>query len=260
MRLAILLILFCALLVFSPAGINSSSASPIIKSTFPASSQIPMTPEAVQEAFKVLDEYTRITGKEPDIKTTGNDEKSGRMVIAVPQESILGISLPIPQSYNLDLSLIEIPNEVISEAVSTVFLRDPGAKAGSLEGVKVKQLGASENYEVVEDYSYKYGENQITVPKGFVFDRASVPRVFWIIIDKDSLSNVAPVFHDFLYRNGGKVDPKKLVSPYRSFSREEADNLFLELMTKCGVTKARRTAAYQAVRNFGESSWKKKQL
>ena len=111
------------------------------------------------------------------------------------------------------------------------------------------------NYEVVEDYTYKSGTYSITVPKGFIYDRASIPRVFWVLIDKDSLSNVAPLFHDYLYRNGGEL-PANQVSPYRKFSREETDELFLELMTKCGVNKWRREAAYQAVRRGAMLAWK----
>ena len=67
-----------------------------------------------------------------------------------------------------------------------------------------------------------------------MYDRASIPRIFWLIIDKDSLSNVAPLFHDLLYRYGGRLPPN-LVSPYREFSREDTDKLFYDLMVKCGV-------------------------
>ena len=126
---------------------------------------------------------------------------------------------------------------------------------GSLPGVKLIQLGATRNYEVAEDYLYEPGAYKMTVWKGFVYDRASIPRIFWVLIDKDSLGNVAPLIHDLLYRYGGAI-PQNQLSPYRRFSRKEADDLFLELMTKCGVTKGRREAAYQAVRRFAGSSWK----
>jgi hypothetical protein len=100
---------------------------------------------------------------------------------------------------------------------------------------------------------------KITVLKGFTYDRASIPRIFWVIIDKDSLGNVAPLLHDLLYRNGGLL-PTNQVTPYRKFSRKETDDLFLEVATKCGVSKWRRDLVYQVVRNFGGSSWKEQQL
>jgi hypothetical protein len=117
------------------------------------------------------------------------------------------------------------------------------------------QVGATADYDVAEDYIYDSGTYKITAWKGFRYDRASIPRIFWVIIDKDSLSNVAPLFHDLLYRHGG-VLPADRVTPYRKFSRVEVDNLFRELMGKCGVSPLRRELAYRAVRNFSGFAWK----
>ncbi len=118
------------------------------------------------------------------------------------------------------------------------------------------QIGASKDYQVVEDYTYRADNKyNITVLSGFIYDRASIPRIFWVIISQDDLSNVAPVFHDLLYRNGG-VLPISQVSPYRTFEREDVDNLFLELAKKCGVSPLKANIAYQVVRKFGGPSWK----
>ena len=116
------------------------------------------------------------------------------------------------------------------------------------------QVGATVDYDVVDDYVYDGGTYKITAWKGFRYDRASIPRIFWVIIDKDSLSNVAPLFHDLLYRHGGEL-PQERVTPYRTFSRLETDNLFRELMGKCGVGAVRRELAYRAVRNFSGFAW-----
>jgi hypothetical protein len=69
------------------------------------------------------------------------------------------------------------------------------------------------------------------------------------------LSNVAPLFHDLLYRHGGKL-PQDKVTPYKEFTREETDELFKELMGKCGVGPVTREMAYRAVRTFSADSWK----
>ena len=87
----------------------------------------------------------------------------------------------------------------------------------------------------------------MTVPAYRVF--------FWVIISKDDLSNVPPLFHDLLYRNGGNL-PKKQADPYRIFKRKEADDLFLELMQQSGVKWWRCDLAYQAVRKFAKFAWK----
>jgi hypothetical protein len=154
--------------------------------------------------------------------------------------------------FALDLSNVEVPDEYINEKINATFTRP---LTGELPGVKVRQIGATANYEVIENYIYDRGTYSIVAPNGFVYDRASIPRIFWVIIDKDSLSNVAPLFHDLLYRNGG-VLPNNQVNPYRKFSRKDTDDLFLELMLKSGVKKWRADLAYQAVRRFAALAWK----
>lgn len=153
---------------------------------------------------------------------------------------------------DIDLSKINVPDEYIAEK-ATAIMTNP-AMCGSLPGVPISQIGVSKFYQTLADYIYDSGAYKITVFKNFVYDRSSIPRVFWAIIDKDSLGNVAPLLHDLIYEHGG-VLPTNQISPFRKFSRKDTDDLFLELMTKCGVSKVRRELAYQAVRRFGWVAW-----
>lgn len=204
--------------------------------------QAPTVPE-LQNTFKQVD-----TVRNVEVEFAGASESSGNLSIRLGEAGG-----PVPESaFTIDLGLLVISQSFITETIIKIFSRN--TKVGSLEGVKVRQIGATADYEVTEDYTYQTKDYKITVPKGFIYDRASIPAIFWVLIDKDSLSNVAPLFHDFLYRHGGKLE-KKYVSPYRTFMREETDNLFLELMTKCGVVEWRRKAAYKAVRNFSATYW-----
>jgi hypothetical protein len=155
----------------------------------------------------------------------------------------------------VDLSTIRAPSEEAITGMITSVLVSPSAKCGMIPSVVIAQINASKDYEVQVDYAYDMGHCKITVPKGFIYDRASIPAIVWPIISPDSLGNVAPLLHDYLYRHGGKL-PKTQVNPYRTFTREETDNLFLELMTKCEVTRWRRLAAHQAVRTFSGFAWK----
>lgn len=82
----------------------------------------------------------------------------------------------------------------------------------------------------------------IEVPQGFVTDFASVPRVFWRIIPPWGEYSPAAVVHDWLYT---KVE----------CTRKEADDIFLELMTRLGVPLVVRTAMYWAVRIGGGFAW-----
>lgn len=88
----------------------------------------------------------------------------------------------------------------------------------------------------------------------FDFDLASVPRVLWGVVASHELGVLAPLCHDFLYRNGG-CPPDGCISPAHAYTRREADALFLEQMKEDGVSWIRRTVAYRAVRMFGGSSW-----
>jgi len=153
---------------------------------------------------------------------------------------------------DINVNNVHIPDEYIDEKVRAGFL-----VKGDIPGVKVVQIQATAFYEVAEDYTYSSNEYRITAPRGFVYDRASSPRIFWVIVSKDDLSNVPPLFHDLLYANGG-ILPTNYVIPYRTFNRKNTDKLFLELMQKSGVKWWRCDLAYSAVRNFAAFAWKTK--
>ena len=101
---------------------------------------------------------------------------------------------------------------------------------------------------------YVVGKNY---QRGFRSDLASSPPLFWAIIASFELSLLAPIMHDLIYRSGGRVIlPHGEVTPTgRIFERKEADDLFLELMTRAKVAYWKRNVAYLAVRGFGQSSW-----
>ena len=216
--------------------------------------------EKLEAQFKEIDkQYGPVR-----VEVTGNKESSGNLMISVVKrvDRLGETAAPIDAApardgsqeitVNIDLSAVNVPDQYINEKIAAAFSAEN--QNGMLPGVKVMQLGASGIYEVVENYIYDPGAYRITVWSGFKYDRASIPRIFWILIDKDSLSNVPPLFHDLLYRHGG-VLPMNQVSPYRKFSRKDTDDLFFELMTKCGVKPWRRLAAYKAVRTFSAFAW-----
>ena len=110
-------------------------------------------------------------------------------------------------------------------------------------------LGGRE-WRLEAPYAYRDGETTIAVPAGFRFDLSSVPRIWWWLIAPFELSIVAPLVHDFLYRHAGRP-PAGTVEPPRTYTRAEADAMFLRIMELEGVAWWRRTIAYVAVRLFG---------
>lgn len=170
----------------------------------------------------------------------------------------------------IDLDGVEISDEFVARRMTLNL--DP-ERAGRLADVKLRGFGSTGVYEVVEDYSYDIDYASIgrrpeagarstshlctiTVKKGFQFDRATIPRMFWVLISKDDLSNVAPLYHDLLYRFTD-VLPRQWVTPYTTFTRKEADHLFFNMMEVSGVTLWRLHVAYQIVCYFSSFAWRK---
>lgn len=137
------------------------------------------------------------------------------------------------------------------------------------------QVQSNGKYLLLEDYvhnrktlpwasSLKIWE--VTIPKGFEWDGASVPRLFW------SVSGVWPggrylagsLIHDAFYRNGGDL-PKgwcrglgdgQWMDYLVSWTRKEADVLFRWMMKESGIKWLQYHRAYWAVRLFGFFAWK----
>lgn len=85
----------------------------------------------------------------------------------------------------------------------------------------------------------------IRVPKGFITDFASVPRLFWMVIPPDGEYTAAAVVHDYLYHK-------------HIYKRKRSDKIFLEAMKTLKVPFWKRRIMYRAVRLFGWVPWKKK--
>ena len=114
---------------------------------------------------------------------------------------------------------------------------------------------AARTWTLVEDFRATIDRREWFIPAGFCFDLASIPRALWSLLASHELGELAPLCHDYLYRNGGMAptaDHRGLLY----YTRAEADDLFLRQMKEDGVSFHRRRAAYLAVRLFGRRSWK----
>lgn len=116
------------------------------------------------------------------------------------------------------------------------------------------------NWVLAEDCVYTTNDAiTLTAKRGFITDLASIPRIFWPLVASFELSLTAPLFHDLIYRAMGKIAlPHGTVEPENKvFTRSEADEIFLELMTRAKLSFWRRNVAYLAVDFFGKSAWRK---
>lgn len=85
-------------------------------------------------------------------------------------------------------------------------------------------------YRLLETYKYK----DIIVPKGFVTDGASVPRLFWGIMPPVHRYFLAAVVHDYLL--------------YTGHNRRSADRVFGDALKEHGISGVKRWVMYRAVR------------
>jgi hypothetical protein len=106
-------------------------------------------------------------------------------------------------------------------------------------------------WQLTEAFKFYFEENNqktdIIVPKDFITDFASVPRVLWSILPPTGRYTKAAVLHDYLYSNSSKLD----------FNRKQCDEMFLQAMEILGVKKWVRNTIYRAVRIFGKNYFKK---
>lgn len=221
----------------------------------------------LQKLEEVLDRADELDKRSPPVKVEieGDKEPTAKIKISMERRETVQSTANVPpkegppkkvfETVSIDLSLIDISDEYIAKKLAGSKFAT-SEKCGSIDSVSIRQIGVTAYYSVIEDYTYRTSAgNNLIVLQGFRYDRASIPRVLWVILDKDALGNVAPLIHDLLYRHHG-VLPEGQVSPYRKFSRKEADLLFYEIMEKCGVSYTRRVAAYEAVRKFAFWAWK----
>lgn len=110
-------------------------------------------------------------------------------------------------------------------------------------------------FKVTQDYYYWYKGEWLIVPKGFITDFASIPRVFWNIYPPTGIYMPAALLHDFYY-----ACELKSPLPYAKDMdpRYWCDCLFYDVMKDCGCNWFTRYTMYRAVRDWGWITWNSK--
>lgn len=94
---------------------------------------------------------------------------------------------------------------------------------------------------------------EISVPKGYVTDLATVPSLFSFVVENDSPVIIRPaVVHDDLYSCRGKL-------PSVTLTRAQADAILVDGMKTLGANALQRNAVWCAVRVFGWQFWRDKE-
>ena len=114
-------------------------------------------------------------------------------------------------------------------------------------------------------WDYKGARRELSVPAGYLYDGASVPRVFWSLIGlrPDGLIRAASLAHDALYRAAGGKKPEAWGGCVLTncngnavqVCRGEADWVLREFMRSAGMWRHRCGIAWAAVRIGGARHW-----
>lgn len=84
----------------------------------------------------------------------------------------------------------------------------------------------------------------VNVPRGFVTDLASIPRILWPVLPPTERYTHAAIVHDFLYWE-------------QTVSREVADKIFRISMIELGVSRWKLNIIYLSVKFLGGPAWRK---
>lgn len=104
------------------------------------------------------------------------------------------------------------------------------------------------DWELKWAFKVCWGGQIFEVPALFRTDLASIPRIMRSLVPQVGAHIQPAIVHDYIYAGNG------------DWTREEADQMFLDGMEYVGVGYIKRYTMYWAVRAAGGLSWKGKVL
>lgn len=114
-------------------------------------------------------------------------------------------------------------------------------------------LITTRKWEIKEDWVYELDETKYRIPKGFVFDGASVPKYFRSWLSPMGVLLMAGLIHDYAYKHAGLLMDTGDKSPLDQLG---ADVIFREVAIADNGFKVINYIAYYALRLGGWWAWK----
>jgi len=117
-------------------------------------------------------------------------------------------------------------------------------------------LTSSRKWEVVDDYHFyiPWLLINVKIPKGFVFDGASIPKLFWPLLSPTGLLFIPGLFHDFGYKYNKWIDEND-----RDICVGAGQKFFDDQFRRLGVyindMPILDKVAFVALRGFGFIAW-----
>ena len=101
--------------------------------------------------------------------------------------------------------------------------------------------------KLTADFWFTIDGDAFTIKRGFWWDGASIPRIFWTVIGDPWEADIAPaaLIHDILYAT-------------HYFDRAKTDEVMFEVNEINGMNPVKNIAVYRALRIGGWKAWNEK--
>lgn len=123
------------------------------------------------------------------------------------------------------------------------------------------------SWRVEEEYLLYFEGRDYIIPKGFVFDGASIPKLLQSFISPTGLLFIPALFHDYGYKESGyafedfTIDPKTQctwikVYPFEFRTKSQIDGVFKRMNTKINGVATLSNIAWLGVKFGGGFAWR----
>jgi hypothetical protein len=110
-------------------------------------------------------------------------------------------------------------------------------------------------WEIAKDWNFELHGQQYIIPKGFVFDGASVPKFLASWLSPVGILLLGGLVHDFIYKYETLVLKGKKKKCEPNFTQKEADIIFRDINIEQNGIHVLNYAAYYALRLGGFVAW-----
>jgi hypothetical protein len=119
-------------------------------------------------------------------------------------------------------------------------------------------LTKSTRWILSEDFFYTLEDGvEIVIPKGFLFDGASIPRAFWPLLSPDGIMFIQGLLHDFGYRFDHFLTAGSRMKYMDGEGQSYWDGMFYREGNRINGMVPLNYTAWAALRAFGWIAWKK---
>ena len=110
-------------------------------------------------------------------------------------------------------------------------------------------------WEITKDFRFEINDQKYVIPKGFVFDGASVPKILTTWLSPVGVLLIGGLIHDYMYRCGSLLKSNK--KNIQEVDQKKADEIFRDINIEVNGFYLMNYLAYYALRIGGFVAWNK---